>query len=135
MVLIDTNVLAYLLIVGDFTDRARELHRRDPDWRSESFIMVEFTNVLLRYMETRGMKLAAAKSFVASAEELLYAKLLRAGHAHCVEIADRYGVTAYDARFLAIVDPVAGRLVTEDRKLRAAAPALTCSLAEALAKD
>ncbi len=50
-----------------------------------------------------------------------------------MELAMRYQVTAYDARFLALADQHGGRLVTEDAKLRAAAPALTQSLQEALA--
>ena len=50
-------------------------------------------------------------------------------------IAARHGVSVYDARFLALADQLGTRLVTEDAKLRAAAPALTQSLAEALAKE
>ena len=48
-------------------------------------------------------------------------------------IAARYRVSAYDARFLALADQLGRRLVTEDTRLRGAAPALTQSLAEALA--
>jgi predicted nucleic acid-binding protein len=45
----------------------------------------------------------------------------------------QYRVTAYDARFLALAQQLDRRLVTEDAKLRAAAPKLTQSLVEALA--
>jgi hypothetical protein len=38
MVLIDTNILAYLLIHGEQTDAAQRLRRGDPDWRSETKI-------------------------------------------------------------------------------------------------
>jgi predicted nucleic acid-binding protein len=48
-------------------------------------------------------------------------------------IAARHHVSAYDARFLALADHLGRRLVTEDIRLRIAAPALTQSLAEALA--
>jgi predicted nucleic acid-binding protein len=41
-------------------------------------------------------------------------------------------VSVYDARFLATAQSLGGKLVTEDAKLRAAAPALTQSLGEAL---
>lgn len=47
--------------------------------------------------------------------------------------AARYRVSAYVARYLALADQLGSRLVTEDARLRAAAPALTQSLAEALA--
>ena len=43
MLLVDTNIVAYLLIDGDYTEAAQELRTRDPDWRSEAFLLVEFT--------------------------------------------------------------------------------------------
>ena len=49
-------------------------------------------------------------------------------------LAAEFGVSAYDARFLGAAQRLGARLVTEDARLRAAAPALTCSLAEALAR-
>ncbi len=42
-------------------------------------------------------------------------------------------VSAYDARFLVVAQTFGGRLVTEDTKLRRAAPGLTQSLEQALA--
>ena len=53
--------------------------------------------------------------------------------ASVLAIAARHRVSAYDARFLALADQLGSRLVTEDARLRAAVPALTQSLAEALA--
>jgi predicted nucleic acid-binding protein len=49
-----------------------------------------------------------------------------------LDTALRYRVTAYDARFLALARQLGRPLVTEDVNLRAAAPKLTQSLAEAL---
>jgi len=54
-------------------------------------------------------------------------------HQAALEAALDYKVTANDARFLALADQLGSRLVTEDARLRAAAPALTQSLAEVLA--
>ena len=54
-------------------------------------------------------------------------------HASVLAIAARHRVSAYDARFLALADQLGSRLVTEDARPRAAAPAVTQSLVEALA--
>lgn len=132
MVLIDTNILAYLLIQGEQTDAAQRLRRRDPDWRSEAFIMVEFTNVLVGYTMAKRMTLALARDLLEKAEILLDGKLGRVSHPQALTSAARHRVTAYDARFLALAQRIGLRLITEDNKLRAAAPALTQSLAEAL---
>jgi len=56
-------------------------------------------------------------------------------HRAALDTALRYRVTAYDARFLAVAQQLGTRLVTEDAKLRSAAPALTQSLVEALARS
>lgn len=133
MLLVDTNIVAYLLIDGDFTEAAQGLHRSDPDWRSEAFLMIEFTNVLAASIAAKRMTLALAADFLAKANALLDGRLAHIPHAAALEIALRFRVSAYDARFLALADQLGSRLVTEDAKLRAAAPALTQSLSEALA--
>jgi predicted nucleic acid-binding protein len=133
MLLVDTNVVAHLLIHGDHTEAAQELRKRDSDWRSEAFLLVEFTNVLASSIATKRMTLALAQSSLANATALFDGKLARMNHASVLATASRHRVSAYDARFLALADQLGSRLVTEDARLRVAAPALTQSLAEALA--
>ena len=132
MLLVDTNVVAYLLIDGDYTEAAQELHRRDSDWRSEAFLLVEFTNVLASSIARKRMTLSMAENFLMTAAALFDGKLGHIPHPSVLAIAARHRVTAYDARFLTLADQLGSRLVTEDAKLRAAAPTLTQSLAEAL---
>jgi predicted nucleic acid-binding protein len=55
VILVDTNILAYLLIEGDRTPLAQALYERDPDWRSEAFILVEFSNILATYVRTQAI--------------------------------------------------------------------------------
>ena len=132
MLLIDTNIVAYLLIDGDYTEAAQQLRRMDPDWRSDAFLMIEFTNVLAAYIASKRMTLPLARDFLAKADALLDGKLGRIPNAAALTIAARYRVSAYDARFLALAHQLGCRLVTEDARLRAAAPALTQSIADAL---
>ncbi len=133
MLLVDTNVVAYLLIDGDYTEAAQELRIRDSDWRSEAFLLVEFTNILASSIARKRMTLSLAEDFLAKAAALFDGKLGRIPHTSVLAIAARHRVSAYDARFLALADQLGSRLVTEDARLRSAAPALTQSLAEALA--
>jgi predicted nucleic acid-binding protein len=133
MLLVDTNIVAYLLIDGDYTEAAQRLRKKDPDWRSEAFLMIEFTNVLAASVAARRMALQLAEDFLSKADALLDGKLTRIAHESALQIAVRFRVSAYDARFLALAEQLGRRLVTEDAKLRAAAPALTQSLNEALA--
>ena len=133
MLLVDTNIVAYLLIEGDHTEAAQKLRTRDSDWRSEAFLLVEFTNVLVSSIARKRMTLPMAEDFLTKVIDLFDGKLGRIPHASVLAIATRHRVSAYDARFLSLADQLGSRLITEDARLRAAAPALTQSLAEALA--
>jgi predicted nucleic acid-binding protein len=133
MLLVDTNVVAYLLIEGDHTQAAQQLRRRDPDWRSEAFLLVEFTNVLASSVATKRMTLGLAKNSLGKAVALFDGKLRSMPPASVLAAAVRHRVSAYDARFLALAEAIGLPVVTEDKKLRDAAPNLTQSLADALA--
>ena len=132
MVVVDTNILAYLLIEGDHTKEAQALFARDADWRSDAFLMIEFSNVLATYRRGGGLSRGQAESLLAEAERRIRG-LVNVPHARALRVAEQFAVSAYDARFLASAQSLGGRLVTEDAKLRAAAPTLTLSLAAALA--
>ena len=132
MVVVDTNILAYLLIEGDRTADAQALFKRDAEWRSEGFVLIEFSNVLATYQRSGALSRSAAESILASAEQIVTG-LVNMPHGRALKLAAEFAVSAYDARFLGAAQNLGARLVTEDAKLRAAAPALTCSLAEALA--
>ncbi len=130
MVVIDTNVLAYLLIDGDHTAKAQQLYRKDAEWTSEAFVFVEFSNILATYERLGELAPDEADRLLNEAE----ARVRGAANVPAIvalDFARRYSVSAYDARFLAAAESLGGKLVTEDAKLRSAAPALTQSLAEA----
>lgn len=131
MVIIDTNVLAYLLIEGDRTAAAQDLWARDADWRSESFIMIEFSNVLATYVRQALLERGQATALLAQADRLMPG-LDKVEHNLAFEIAADLRVSAYDARFLAIARRSGRRLVTDDARLRRAAPDWTVSLDEAV---
>jgi predicted nucleic acid-binding protein len=78
------------------------------------------------------MTLSLAGGLLTKAAALLDGKLARIPHASVLVVAARHRINAYDARFLALADQLGNRLVTEDARLRDAAPALTQSLSEAL---
>jgi predicted nucleic acid-binding protein len=133
MLLVDTNIIALFYIHGAYTERAQELHRFDNLWRTDPLALVEFSNVLATYQRARYLTANQARMCLAEAERFLRPHYLQVTHETSLTVAIRYGVTTYDARFLAAAMHLNTRLVTEDKKLRGAAPNLTQSLADALA--
>jgi predicted nucleic acid-binding protein len=133
MVLVDTNVIAPLYVRSARTDAVEELFARDAVWRTEPLALIELSNLLVTYERSRYITAATARDCLNRAAAFLQPQLFRVSHQAALEAALDYRVTAYDARFLALADQLGSRLITEDARLRAAAPALTQSLAEVLA--
>jgi len=131
VVVVDTNVVAYLLIEGDHTRDAQALFAHDPDWKSEAFLLIEFSNILVTYLRASRLSRADAQALLSEAEKSL-SGVLNLPHARALRVAEEFSVSAYDARFLGAAQTLDVKLVTEDTRLRAAAPGLTMSIADAL---
>lgn len=132
MQLVDTNILAYLLIEGDRTAAAQALFARDADWSSEAFVLVEFSNILCTYTRSRALSVAQGIELLARASTLMPI-LPTVEHAEAFDMAMQFGLSAYDGRFIALAKQMKSRLVTADKKLQAAVPAWTVSLERAIA--
>jgi predicted nucleic acid-binding protein len=132
VVLVDTNIIAYLMIRGDRTAAAQQLYERDSDWCSEAFVMVEFSNVIATYVRTRALTQAQGTKLLAESQAHL-STLHSVVNAQALESAMKLGISAYDARFISLAKQLKMKLITEDVKLRVAVPALTMSLDDALA--
>ena len=132
MVLVDTNIITYLMIRGNRTAAAQQLYERDSDWCSEAFVMVEFSNVIATYVRTRALTQAQGTKLLAESQVHL-STLHSVVNTQALESAMQFGISAYDARFISLAKQLKMKLITEDVKLRVAVPALTMSLDDALA--
>ena len=133
MIVVDTNVIAYLLIEGDRTVDAQALRLADSDWRSEPFLLVEFSNLLATQVRAKALSAAQAKSLLDSAAQQV-AAWVEVPHAEALAVALERQVSAYDARFVACARRLSAPLVTEDSRLRAATPGSSMSIAEAVSR-
>lgn len=134
MQVVDTNIVVNLLMEGPYSASARSLYARDQGWQSEPLLLIELTNVLATVVRKLAYTLADATTILISAQRIMAPGLRRVADHDVLHAAAHFGVTGYDARFLVVARAIGTRLVTEDAKLRRAAPELTCSLAEALAR-
>ncbi len=133
MLLVDTNILAYYFLDGTQSSAVRELAARDPDWHSERFLLIEFTNVLARHLSANNLTLGNAQEILGRVRQKMHNSLHTVPHQDVLVACTQLKVSAYDARFLVLAQHLGLKLITEDKKLRAAAPHLTQSLDEALA--
>ncbi|HWQ70496.1 MAG TPA: type II toxin-antitoxin system VapC family toxin [Patescibacteria group bacterium] len=133
MVLIDTNIAVSLWVENDWTHAARRLLEKDWDWRTESFALIEFANVMATYVRMGLTSEREALAQLDEAEAFLSPGLTTVTHHQALVVAMTYKVSIYDALFLVAARELEVKLVTEDATLRRAAPELTQSLKDALA--
>jgi len=135
MIVADTNLVAQLILSLDLTARAQEIYRRDPDWHLPELWRHEFLNVLASYL--RFDKVPAAQLLLAwkQAIELFAGATCEVDMPLALELAGERNISAYDAQYLALARSLSVPLVTEDRRLRRAAPSETISMNQFLASS
>lgn len=129
MIVVDTNVIAYLHLPGEHTDAAEAAWSADPDWHAPLLWRSEFRNVLALQLRRGGIDLGAAGRLSEEAERTLEdgEHVVRARHV--LRLADGSGRSAYDCEFVALAEVLDVPLVTADRDLRASFPDRTIELA------
>ena len=128
MIVVDTNVIAYLFIPCELTARAENLLRRDPDWIAPLLWRSEFRNVLATQVRRRSLSLALASAIQAEAEEMMDAREYQVPSAGVLRLAAESGCSAYDCEYVLLAQRMNIRLVTSDRAVLAAFPAIAVKL-------
>ncbi len=128
MIVVDTNVVAYLLLESERTAQAERALALDPEWTAPLLWRSELRNVLAT--QVRGGLLAAgeARRLQAEAERLLAGGEYGVASADVLELAAASGCSAYDCEFVALARDLGVPLVTVDRDLLAAFPDRTVPL-------
>ncbi len=132
MIVVDVNVIAYLLIAGEKTADAQALRERDPDWIVPDLWRDEFLNILATYVRQGGAEPESAGALWQSAVALFGAQERAANPLSVLELAHRYRLSAYDAQYLAVAIQLSVPLITEDRALCQATPQYSRSLRDYL---
>lgn len=130
MIVVDVNVIVYLLIHGERTSLAQALWELDPDWRVPSLWRHEFLNVLATLAKTGALEATAALSLWDEALDLMAEGESEIEMAQALSLAIQRGVSAYDAQYAALAGRLGVPLVTEDQRLRKALPHETMSMQE-----
>ena len=128
MLLVDANIVAYLLVEGANTVQARALWAIDNEWQAPRLLSYELTSVFVQLVKQRAIPLEAAIAGAESVAGLVHLHDQDPPAARVLEIATKLGLSAYDATYLAAAEALDMPLVTEDGRLLRAAPRITRSL-------
>ncbi len=127
MIVTDTNLLAHLLLGGSGTVLAREVFLRDPEWAAPFLWRSEFRSVLAQYVRKREVSLTDALSLQRKAESLLLGREYLVRSERVLRLVSESVCSAYDCEFVALAEQLGVPLVTSDRQVLAAFPAVARS--------
>jgi predicted nucleic acid-binding protein len=117
VIVVDTNVIAYLYLPGDHTAEAEALCRSDPEWVAPLLWRSELRNVLATQVRASRLELHAAQSIQAEAEQLLHGREFAVDSAEVLRLAAESDCSAYDCEFVVLAEYLDVPLVSADRRL------------------
>lgn len=128
MIVVDSNVLAYLYLPGEYSGAAEALLEQDSGWAAPILWRSEFRNILAGYMRRKAISFEQANSLQREAESLLEGAEFEVESSAVLELVRDSDCSAYDCEFIALAMKLDTKLVTMDRKLLRAFPTRTIAL-------
>ena len=128
MIVVDSNVLAYLYLPGEYTAVAEALMEHDPDWAAPVLWRSEFRNILAGYMRRGKLTLEQAHALQSEAEDLLNGAEYEVDSRSVLVLVRDSECSAYDCEFVALAMKLGTKLVTMDGKVLRSFPGIAVAL-------
>jgi predicted nucleic acid-binding protein len=130
VIVVDTNVIAYLWIPGTHTKLAERALQKDPAWVAPLLWRSELRSVLAGSLRRGFLGLPVALQIAAEAESQMGAHEYSVPSTEVLRRASASACSAYDCEFVVLAEELAVPLVTTDRQILAAFPKTAVSLAK-----
>ena len=122
MIVVDSNVLAYLYLPGEFTAAAEALLVRDPEWAAPLLWRSEFRNILAGYLRRKTLSFEQVCALQAEAESLMDGFEFPVDSQEVMALVNGSDCSAYDCEFVALAQRLQTSLITMDKKVLKAFP-------------
>lgn len=130
MIVVDTNVIAYLYLHGEHTTAAEALLEQNSEWAAPILWRSELRNILAGYIRRKMLTLDQAYSVQQEAESLLDGSEFEVDSRAVLKLVNDSDCSAYDCEFVALAKQLSTTLITMDSKLLRAFPKHAVSLLE-----
>jgi predicted nucleic acid-binding protein len=128
VIVVDTNVVAYLYLSSEQTEAAERTLLADPEWVAPLLWRSEMRNILALYVRQGLLSAADALRILSEAEELMAGREYEVRSRDVLELAIASGCAAYDCEFVLLAQDLGVALVTADRQVIARFPATAVDL-------
>ena len=128
MIVVDTNIIAYLYISGEKSLQAEQLLTFDSLWNAPILWRSEFRSVLSQYLRKGILSLDDILIIIQQAEKLLDDNEYKISSAHIMQLINSSSCSAYDCEFVALAQYLDIPLITADKKILREFPKVAKSL-------
>ena len=124
MIVADSNLIASCVLESAATAAARQLRTDDGEWYVPTLWRAEVMNILSTMIRSRGLSAQTADTLFTSLRGALRAYERDPASEDVFDLVARFGITGYDAQFVALAQELNCLLYTQDKELLQKFPTL-----------
>lgn len=132
MIVVDTNIIAYLYLPNEHSHAVEQLLLKNADWVAPLLWRSELRNVLALYLRKQLLTFEQAYHIQTEAEALLSGREYEVSSYDVLNLAHISQCSAYDCEFVTLAKYLNTQLVTSDKKVLSSFPTIAISLSQAL---
>lgn len=117
MIVVDTNIIVYLLLSGEHSEKATQALSREQVWAVPMLWRSELRNVLALYIRKSILTVSEAVAVIDRADELINGQEFSVSTRSVLELVERSNCSAYDCEFVALAQDLGTPLLTVDRRI------------------
>jgi len=130
VIVVDSNVVAYLYLPGEYTTAAESLLEQELEWAAPVLWRSEFRNILAGYFRKGTISFDQAGDLQREAEGLLGGFEFTVDSAIVFDLVRDSDCSADDCEFVALATELNTKLVTTDKRILRAFPQVAVPLAK-----
>ena len=128
MIVVDTNVIAYLWLPSEFTHLAEKLLKKDNHWVTPSLWRSEFRNVVALFYRKKLITYEQSLEIILNAENQLSGSEYTVNSLKVMEKVKMSKCSAYDCEYVALAETLHCKLITYDKKILKSFPIIATDL-------
>lgn len=117
MIVVDTNILAYMIFATARSSMVSLVHQRNPIWEAPLLWKSEFLNVLAMYYRKGLIDYHESLAALDFAERLIGSREHAVPSKAVMDAVVRSTCSAYDCEFVVLAERLGTKLITYDKKL------------------
>jgi len=117
VIVVDTNVIAYLFIKGEYSEFAERLLKVDSEWISSPLWRSEFRSILSLYIRKNNLTVKDASKIALLAEDFMNEREFQIDSDKIFNLVSSSSCSSYDCEFVALAQSLNLTLYTSDKKI------------------